>query len=65
MAITTLSINSAMSTADFIKPYNNLAAVINKELKTTISAICISSSNLTRVIDPVLLLYAISFKIIN
>jgi len=54
-----------MLTADFIKPYNSLAAVINKELKTIISAICISSGNLTKVIDPALLLYAVSSKIIN
>ena len=65
MATTTPSIDSTILMANSIKPYNSLAAVIDKELKTTISAICIFSSNLTRVIDPASLLCAISFKIIN
>jgi len=54
-----------MLTANFIRPYNNLVVVIDKELGITIFAICVFSSNLTRVADPALLLCAISFKIIN
>jgi len=65
LATTTPSIDSAMSMASFIKPYNSLAVVINKELGTTISTIYISSSNLTKVVDPASLLCAISSKIIN
>jgi len=58
-------IDSAILIANFIKPYNNLVVVINKELKTTISAICVSSNNLTKIADLALLLCAINFKIIN
>ena len=58
-------IDSAILIANFIKPYNNLVVVINKELKTTISAIYISGNNLTKVADPASLLCAISSKIIN
>jgi len=65
LATTTPSINSAILTADFITPYNSLTTVIDKKLGTTISAICISSSDLTGVADLALLLYASSFKIIN
>jgi len=54
-----------MSTANFIRPYNNLVVVIDEELRTTISAIYIFGSNLTKVANPALLLCAISFKIIN
>ena len=59
------SIDSAMSTADFIMPYNSLVTVIDEELGITISAIYIFGSNLTRVVDLVSLLCAVSFKIIN
>jgi len=54
-----------MSTANFITPCNSLAAVINKELGTTISAICVSSSDLTGVADLASLLCAVSSEIIN
>jgi len=54
-----------MSIANFITPYNSLAVVIDKELGTTISAIYVSSSNLTGVVDPASLLCAVSSKIIN
>jgi len=54
-----------MSIANSIRPYNSLAVVIDKELKTTISAICVFNNNLTKVADPALLLCAINFKIIN
>ena len=54
-----------MSTADFITPYNSLVIVIDKELETTIFTIYVSSSDLTRIVDLVLLLYVINFKIIN
>ena len=65
MAVITPSINSVILTANSIRPSSSSAAVIDKELGIIISSICISSSNLTRVVDPALLLYAISPKIFN
>jgi len=54
-----------MSTADSIMPCNSLAVVIDKELGTTTSAICVFGSDLTGVADLALLLCAVSSKIIN
>jgi len=65
LATTTPFINFAISTANSITLYNSLAVIINKELKTTISAIYVSGNNLTKVADPASLLCAISSKIIN
>jgi len=52
------SINSAISSS-------SLAVVIDKELEITIFSIYISSGDLTKAVDPALLLCAISFKMLN
>ena len=51
--------------ANSIRPSSSLAAAIDKELGTTISSIYVSGDNSTRVVDPALLLYAVSPEIFN